>query len=174
MVLPVKESMSWWNQSNSRSGFTFLELLVTTSLGLLVLAGALASYRTFGQRQARAEAARAVIGTLQRAQRRARAGEQPVDNCNTFQGYRVRATQNTQQFFLTTRCDDQDMESQAFSLQDQNYFLTGFDVTFSPHSGPVLSTPTQVQIGPLGGGQDYYLFVIEPNGLVTDSGLIEN
>ncbi len=163
------------SRRSAQGGFTFLELLVTTTLGLMVLGGVLASYRTFGIRQARAESARAVIGTLQRAQRRARSGEKPIDNCGTLNGYRVWAGAGTQQYGVSIRCDgdDEDREGQFYQLKDQEYFQTGFDVVFSPHAGPILSEPATVEIGPLSGGTSYYSFVIEQNGIITDIGMVE-
>jgi prepilin-type N-terminal cleavage/methylation domain-containing protein len=170
--------MSLLSQSKRRSqrGFTFLELLITTTLGLIVLGGALASYRTFGIRQARSESAKAVIGLLHRAQRRARSGDKPVDDCNSLNGYRVWAVPSTQQYTLSVRCDgdNDDREAQSFSLKDQEYFQAGFDVTFSPNSGPILSSPTTVEIGPLGGGDNHYEFIIEQNGIITDTGIVDD
>lgn len=166
--------MSLLNPSN-RSGFTFLELLITTTLGLLVLGGALASYRTFGIRQARTESAKAVVGLLHRAQRRARSGDKPVDDCTVFHGYRVWALASTQQYTVSVRCDGDgiDREAQAFTLKDQEYFQVGFDVIFSPNSGPILAAPQTVEIGPLGGGDNHYEFIIEQNGVITDTGIVD-
>jgi prepilin-type N-terminal cleavage/methylation domain-containing protein len=169
-------SLSNQNKQHSRRGFTFLELLITTTLGVLILGGALAAYRTFGVRQARVESARAVIGLLNRAQRRARSGDKPVDDCNSLNGYRVWAVPGTQQYTLSVRCDSdgEDREPQAFSLKDQEYFQSGFDVTFSPNSGPILSSPATVEIGPLGGGENHYEFIIEENGIITDTGIVND
>lgn len=173
-----KESMSLLSLNKKRTvgGFTFLELLITTTLGVIILGGALASYRTFGVRQARVESARAVIGLLHRAQRRARSGDKPIDDCNVFNGYRVWAVPGTQQYTLSVRCDSdsEDREPQAYTLKDQEYFQAGFDVTFSPNSGPILATPTTVEIGPLGGGDNHYEFIIEQNGIITDTGIVND
>lgn len=169
--------MSLLSQSKkSQSGFTFLELLITTTLGLLILGGALASYRTFGIRQARSESSKAVIGVLHRAQRRARSGDKPIDDCTTLNGYRVWAVAGTQQYSLSVRCDGdgEDREAQSFLLRDQEYFQVGFDVTFSPNSGPILAAPETVEIGPLGGGENHYEFIIEPNGVITDTGIVDD
>lgn len=174
MVMMAKVFMSCPNQSK-RAGFTLIELMITTTLGLLLLGAAAASYSTFGVRQARTESAREVMSLLRRAQQRARSGDKPVDGCTHLDGYRVWGQQGTQAYNLSLRCNGngQDYEQQEFVLREQEFFQEGFDVTFSSQIGPVPNTPTTVKIGPLVPGESHYEFIIERNGLVTDVGIIE-
>lgn len=163
--------MSWSHQSK---GFTFIELLVTTTLGLLLMSAAAASYQTFGVKQTRAESARQVISTLRRAQERARAGDKPDTGCAQLNGYRVWGQTSTKDYFLSLRCnsDGQDMEVQQFSLEGAEYFQEGFDVTFQTAAGPIPNTPVTVKIGPLVPEENHYEFIIERNGLITDTGIV--
>lgn len=167
--------MSWSNRSN-RSGFTLIELLVTTTLGILMMGAAAASYQTFGVKQGRAESARQVMSLLRRAQQRARSGDKPAENCDRLDGYRVWGQTGTQEYFLSLRCDGdgQDQELQTFTLQGAEYFQEGFDVTFTPQIGPVDNTPVTVKVGPLTPGTKHYEFIIERNGLLTDTGSVED
>ncbi len=173
MALQAKESMSWSSQSK---GFTFIELLVTTTLGLLLMTAAAASYQTFGTKQARSDSAREVMSVLRRAHERARSGDKPATGCAQLDGYRVWAQTSTQTYKMSLRCNanGQDSEIQEFSLRGSEYFQNGFDVTFQPQVGPLPNTPATVKIGPLTPGENHYEFLIERNGLITDLGIVND
>ncbi len=163
-----------WSANRANSGFTFIELLVTTALGLVMLGGVLAAYGSLATRQARAESAKDIITVLRVAQNRSRSGDKPAANCTNLDGYRVYAAQNTQDFYLVARCDGADKadERMVYHLREQEYFLTDFSVIFPVQSGPIIGAPETVRLSRLDETTTPYEFVITVSGVVEDHGII--
>lgn len=71
-----------------KAGFTLLELLIVTSIVLVVTAGSIASFATFSDKQKALVAAKDVQQLLRSAQTKARVKETPL-SCNALIGYKV-------------------------------------------------------------------------------------
>lgn len=164
----------WW-QNQDDWGFTLLELIITTSLGLILLAGALASYSTYANQQQLAGSSRAVVAVLRQAQSRSRDGDKPDTNCNQLNFYRVRAQENTQTYYLSIQCDgnNEDLEEVPYTLTNNYFFLSSFDIRFPPLPGPVTGAPTTVQIGELDDAEHYEL-TVSAQGVVEETGRVSN
>jgi type II secretory pathway pseudopilin PulG len=175
--MDIQECAFMWspNQDNSQSGFTFLELLVTTTLGLLLFAGTLAAYNSFANRQTKIDSARDVMSLLQQSQSRSRDGDKPDDDCTRLDGYRVWGVQNSQQYYLAIRCDGNadNLETQEFTLQSGEVFLDSFDVVFPPLPGPVQGAPVTIRIGELQNPDLEYDFVVNGQGVVESGGIVQ-
>lgn len=150
------------------AGFTLIEILITTTLGLLLLGGTLAAYNSFTNRQTKIESARDVMAVLRLAQSQSRDGNKPDTGCATMDGYRVWGTQGTQNYGMALRCNDDgiDQEVQSFQLQAGEVFLDSFEVLFPPLPGPVPGTPVTVKIGDLGNQAVRYEFSVSEQGVV--------
>lgn len=153
-------------------GFTLIELLVTTTLGLLLMGGAVASYSAFATRQDRIESARDLQAVLRSAQSRSRSGNKPETDCSQFGGYRVWGVQSTQNYFVSVRCDGDDVETEEYQLNAGQYFLESFDLTFPVLPGAVNGAPSTIQIGNLDDPGSRYEFSISQQGVIAEGELI--
>lgn len=173
MDTQVKESM-WFLNRNNHSGFTLIELIVTTTLGLLLMAGALAAYTSFAARQDKIESARDVRSVIQSARERSRDGNKPETGCTSLNYYRVWGVQGTQNYYMAIRCnnDDDNLEQVTYRLQSGEYFLDDFDLYFGPLPGPVSGTPVTIIIGRLDDSSIRYEFDVTDQGLVEEGSLV--
>lgn len=160
-------------QSKSSSGFTLIELLVTSALALVLIGGSLFSYTTYQNRQTQVTTAKQVISALSSARNRASSGDKPSTGCGTLEGYRVRAVQNTDRYFVSALCNGVNVEEEAYTLT-QGYIFTGaFDVTFPYQPGTVTSSEISVEISKaLDPTANLYRFRILPTGVIEDEGLV--
>ncbi len=163
-----------WLQNRNNRGFTIIELLVTTTLSLLLMGGALAAYTTFASRQDKVESARDVRSVLRVARERSRDGDKPESNCSQLNYYRVWGVQGTQNYYMGIRCNDvaTNLEQTTYSLQSGEYFLDDFDLYFPPLPGPVPGTPVTISIGRLEDQSVKYEFEVTGQGIIEEGRLI--
>lgn len=161
-------------QNNSLSaGFTLIELLVTSALALVIIGGSLFAYATYQNRQTQVTTAKQVISTLSAARNRAAAGDKPTIGCGTLEGYRVRAVENTDRYFVAARCDGANVEEEQFTLKEGYIFSGAFDVTFPHQPAPVTGSEISVEISKaFDPAADLYRFQILPSGVIEDEGLV--
>lgn len=163
----------WSLSPNRTAGFTFIELLVTTTLSLVLMGGAFAAYNSFATRQDKVESARDVQSLLQSARERSRGGDKP-EACGRLNSYRVWGVQGTQNYYMSIRCDDVlvDLEQETFVLQSGEYFLDDFELFFPPLPGPVVGAPVTVSIGELDDQSIRYEFSISEQGVIENGSLL--
>lgn len=137
-----------WSRPRSSAGFTLIELLVVTTVGVLMLSGAVVAYNSFLQRQINFSSGQVIISVLRQAQIQARSGDKPEQDCGTLTGYRVHGREDTQQYFVDVVCDgniSDPVERRTFNLTSSELFTTDFAIFFPVLPGAV--SPTDQVIG---------------------------
>ncbi len=166
----------WLRNQDSQHGFTFIELLVTTTLSLLLMGGAFAAYTSFASRQTKIESARDVQAVLQSARERSRGGDKPDDDCTRLNYYRVWGVQGTQNYYVAVRCDDSgaDLQQQTYTLQSGEYLLDDFELFFPPLPGPIPGAPVTISIGEFEDTSVRYEFAVSDQGVISEGQLISD
>ena len=70
------------------AGYTLIELLVSTTIVMLVVSGGLVSYRRFDDKQKLVSASRQIESSLRDVQKRAQSGQKPETGCTQLSGWR--------------------------------------------------------------------------------------
>lgn len=111
------------------SGYTFIELLVTVAIVLVMTGGVIVNYNTYNDTQKTRAVALTVKNNLRFAQGRAYNGEKPPEGCSVLLGYQVNFTAST--YTVQAKC------SEGLAGTAQNFSLeTGISLS------PVPSTVT--------------------------------
>ena len=154
----------------AKSGFTLIELIVVTTIGVLLLTGSVVAYNSFFRRQSSFSSAQEVISVLQQAQSRARSGDKPEEDCSAFEGFRVSASASQPSYVLQTLCDGEVVESVTYQLRSGEVFVNPFSVVFAPLPGSVAASDVTVRITQLGNSGNppvpRYEFVVNQNGVI--------
>lgn len=127
------------HQRSRRAGFTLVEILIVLSIFILLVTGALVTYRTFSRRQQVLQSALNVQEALRFAQKKARVGEKPP-GCQTLQGYSVRGTTSSQILSLYAECSNQDYLVSTLRLVGTAQLSQNITVVFQVISGGVSGT----------------------------------
>lgn len=164
-----------WLRRPVNSGFSLIELLVVSTLSMVLLGGALAAYSTFSTRQSRLDSGNQVLSDLRAAQQRSRSGEQP-EACNSLGGYQVWNTGGaSNEYRIAVKCNSpaQLMETEVKTLRENEVFLTTFNVVFPPLPGPATGVPATIDIGQSGDTLKYR-FTIDTQGVVHQGAFVTN
>lgn len=153
------------------AGYTLIEILVSTTILLLIVGGGMAAYRNFATKQTIVNATRNFAVDLRTVQKKARSGEKPADcGTQTLDGWEV--VKNSGDDFYITRaiCGGapivsseqlEELESGArfvdSSFAIQFTVITGFtntQTTITLQSGDLRS---EVRINQAGGIEEYFI-----------------
>ena len=148
----------------NKAGFTLIEILVSVSIGALLVGGGIASYNNFNDKQQVVSGARGLIVTFRNAQKRALSGDK-TSACSTLAGWRVNRISLTQYRLLILCGDGSRSTIETKSLPVGVEFVNNFVVDFAVLTGGV-SGDGSIQLQNTGGGN---VFTVS----VTDGGAIE-
>lgn len=173
MVTQVKGFMSWFRRSNS--GFTFIELLIAATVGIVLLTSSIVAYNAFLNRQTSIQSAQAVRSLLQQAQTRARNGDKAISSCTTLNGYQVSGTVNTGTYALSIVCNGSATNLDTFTLLEGEVFTASFTVIYPVLPGPISATTTTIGIkkAVTVGNTPRYEFTVNTQGVVEEGEYIE-
>lgn len=150
----------------NRSGFTFIELLVSVAIMLALTGGVIVNYNTFNDQQKARQAALNIKNNLRLFQSHATNGEKPASDCTSLVGYEVRFAVNS--YTVQTRCNPQGL----IAGSDQTYLL-GSGITFSPPPSTVVfkvlsrGIDTDTTINVVGQSRSYQ-FQVKRSGDMSD------
>lgn len=156
-----------WSPHRSNHGFTLIELLVVTTVGVLMLSGAVIAYNSFLQRQISFSSGQVIISLLRQAQIQARSGDKPAADCTTLTGYRVSGEAGQQQFFVDVICDGnliEPVERRVQELTPAEVFVSSFSMLFPSLPGSVAATDQTIGIKQLGNTESTPRFEIPVSG----------
>lgn len=108
-----------------RHGYTFIELLVSVAIVIVVTGGVIVNYNTYNDSQKARQSALTVKNNLRLAQSRATNGDKPASGCTSLVGYEVRFAASA--YTVQARCDPEGLVEGS----DQVYPLES-GITFSP------------------------------------------
>lgn len=84
-------------------GFTFIEVLITITLMMIIMGLGIAAFDRFNERQRVVEAALSVQNLMRSAQIKARSGDKPT-GCTRLESYRMTLTANSPSVTLSAVC----------------------------------------------------------------------
>lgn len=87
------------------NGFSFIEMIMTVSVFILLTIGGTISYREFNRNQQVIQSAKNTQQLLREAQKKARVGEKP-SGCESIRGYEVRGRTNSSTVELYAMCQE--------------------------------------------------------------------
>lgn len=152
-----------------KNGFTFLELLVSITILMLIVGGGIASYIVFNERQQLTGAAKELQAYFRSAQTRARSGDVPP-GCETLTGYAVKAFSDSSLVTVRAICSNGDIVRSEHNLTGGVMPNTNFDVIFGVLKGGV----TGAQDISLSLGSRSYTFKVTAGGEITQGELIDD
>lgn len=160
----------------SNAGFTFIELLVAATAGVVLLTSSVVAYNTFLNRQTTIQSAQSVRTVLQQTQSRARNGDRAVSNCSPFNGYQVAGNQNASTYTLSIICNNSATSIETFSLAAGEVFTTTFSIVFPTLPGPSSASTTTIGIkkATTVGTTPRYEFEVNTQGVVEEGNFIES
>ncbi len=124
-------------------GFTFIELMVTVTIGLILVAGGLAAYRGAGAREEVKQAGYSFQTNLKAFQQKALSGEKPVGCLGSLEGYRVEADPLLTKYTVKAECTIVDGPETEFELSDEVVFDAAFlDIVFYVLKSEVVGAQT--------------------------------
>lgn len=152
-------------------GFTFIEILVTIAITMLLFSGTAASYSRFTDESRLKQAALTVKNDLRLAQNKAISGEKPLNmSCDQLIGYVVTFTDKS--YSVQAQCNPNQVNAPIKTVS------LGNTVSFVPVPAPItFGVLTQgVNISSdetitLSGANKTYKFTLSPQGEITDLGI---
>jgi len=156
--------------SRHRAGFTLLELMVATTIMLLLVGGGLASYFTFDEKQSLRSESRALQAYLRTAKTNARSGLKP-DDCGTsgLEGYQVQVFADSQDVTLSAVCENGTFQTRTYMLGNSVVVVDPVTITFNSLYGGTTGGATIR----LRRGSRYYSFDVTDGGEIMTGALEE-
>lgn len=166
----------------SNKGFTLIELLVSLTIIGMMVSGAVAAYRRFGDSQDLISDGRAFAQTIREIQKDAQSGKRPTStDCVKYLGRFVANTANSNVFTTGARCTNGSGVEQSFNFKDvslgQGTTLVSpvppvFDILFQPISGAAVIKVSGTGATSLDlvikNGDKSYLLTITQAGAISD------
>ncbi len=117
--------------TKSAQGFTFVELMVTITIGMILVAGGLAAYRGAGEREELKQAGFSFQTNLKSFQQKALSGEKPAGCLGTLEDFRVQADAGLTSYSVMAECSTVDGPETDFELITGVEFSAEFsDIVF--------------------------------------------
>lgn len=155
------------------SGFTFIEIIVSIGILMLLMGGLLAGYNSYNQKQQLIQSALTLKAHLRLAQSRALSGLKPASGCTELVGYAVSFTSGA--YSIQAQCKNGAVTSLVGSTT--NVSLPSTISLVSPPAtivfgvltkGLLRDTPVTLT---LNGFSKNYQLVVSTNGDITDNGV---
>lgn len=153
---------------NSRA-FSFIELVVSIAILLLLIGGLLSSYTNYNQNQAVRQATLTVKANLRLAQSKALSAAKPTSGCTELMGYTVSFTGSG--YSVQASCTEGLVGTKTDIALPGDLTLSPVpaDMTFGVLTRGLKDSANSVTISLVGYGKTYQL-VVSPNGDITDVG----
>lgn len=165
----------------SSKGYTLIEVLVATTIIMVVTASGIAAYRNFIERQSLTNAGRELVSMLRDAQKRATSGDKP-DACSgsQLQSWSVESL-NDSSYSLTYRCVNPSDGTvitdsvRVIELSRHGAMLapdSDLDISFAVITGRP-SAPASIRLTRSAQADKQYLVEVNSAGAINDIG-VEN
>ncbi len=149
----------------SARGFTLIELIVTVTIGLILVASSLVAYRGMGEKESVKQEGISFQTNLRSFQQKAVATEKPVGCEGFFQGYRVVVDADLDKYSVTAECATSNGDTTDFELSNGVEFSGAFsDIIFYPLSAELLGAQTITLLSQ--DGSYTYQVIIEEAGVI--------
>lgn len=117
-----------------QAGFTLIELMMVTTIILVLSGGSIAAYLNFNKTESIKNDARNLISEIFRVRTLASSLQYPT-GCNSLKGYNIKSDVLLSGVTVTADCDPTDVTFPAVKLLTGSIFTQAFDITFLPGSG---------------------------------------
>ena len=154
---------------NISSGFSLIELIIVTSILLLVAGGGIAAFINFNEKQQVLNGSKELRTHLRMAQTLARVGETP-SGCEKLTGYKVASVDAaaTKEIKVIAVCSSGEIERNSFLLPETTTLSDDIAITFlGLHGGVIGATTIEV----VGESDKIYSFEVTPGGEITQGEL---
>lgn len=159
----------------TKLGFSFIELLVTVSIMLVVLGGGIAGYIQFNQRQTVLEASKRLQTMLRTARTKAQVRDTPAAGDCVLQGYQFAASSTSPgaTVRLNAWCGATQATATAYSTPVETFTLpTGVALSsghsiiyYTLHGGTNVLSAREVVVSD---GSTTYRFTVSPGGDISE------
>jgi prepilin-type N-terminal cleavage/methylation domain-containing protein len=151
-------------------GFTLIELMIVTTIIMLITGGGIASFLSFNDKQQVLNSAKELQGYLRTAQTLARVGETPT-GCDRLIGYKVVTADagSIKEVSLLAVCSSGDIQRDVFSLSEGVTLSSDIEITFLGLYGGVTGA-SQIDITSDSGRS--YSFEVSSGGEITQGGFL--
>ena len=146
----------------ARAGFTFIELLVSVAILMILMGGGIAAYLNFSDKQKVVQSGADVAFLARAAQKKARVGDKPA-GCTRLNAYEFQIPSNGV-IVLRAVCTNATVETQRLTLPSGVTITGGSTVQFFVLHGGASSNQTIV----VSGGGTTYTFTIGTGGDISE------
>lgn len=159
-----------------RRGFSLLEMLVTTGIMVLVLAGGLVTYRRFDDRQQLSIGGKQLVSELRKVQKRAQSGER-VSECVSggstvaLDSWNLDLVANQRTMRMYARCGQILGTYEEVSLPIGVFPTQSRTITFEVLSGLVSNGSGTITLSQVGAQTSEYLVLVTAAGGIIDEGV---
>lgn len=122
-------------------GFTLIEVMVTVVIIVVLTGGSISAYLNFNKSQSIDSDGRELMTAISRARALSANLVYPT-GCTKLKGYSLKSADVSgihSGVIVTAKCDPADIVGVTEKLLKSSYFLSPFDITFSPGSGYLAS-----------------------------------
>lgn len=152
------------------SGFTFIEMLVTVAIMMVILGGGIAAFINFNDKQVVTTSAKELQTYLRSAQIKARVGDRP-EVCTKLISYAVRATTAPgSEVQLIAICESQEVQRNSYFLPNSLNLEADLDISFLGLSGGVVGEG-EIRIR---SDNRIYSFTVTKGGEIQEGSLVDN
>lgn len=152
----------------TQAAYTLIEILVVSTILLLITGGGIAAFANFNQKQQVLSGAKELQSYLRMAQSLSRAGERP-NGCNKLLGYRVVTSDvsDLKQVELQASCEGTTVITNNFTLPEGVTLDSDLDLTFLVLKGGVKGISSELQIEVTNNDNYSYQFMVAPSGEIS-------
>jgi len=121
-------------RNDEAKGFTLIELMMVTTIVLILSGGSIAAYLNFNKTESIKNDARNLISEIYRVRTLASTLQYPT-GCDSLKGYKIKSDVLLSGVMVTADCDPTDVIFPTVKLLLGSVFTQAFEMTFLPGSG---------------------------------------
>jgi prepilin-type N-terminal cleavage/methylation domain-containing protein len=156
-----------------KQGFSLLEVLIVTTLVLMLTGGGIAAYINFNEKQKVVTGGQELKTYLRKAQGLARVRAVPA-GCDSLTGYRLRVTSGSSAVNIDAVCKGGDVNYSSYTLPEGTTVQSDLDIIFSdPRSEGQGLVTGYGQIVVIYGTDRTYTFEVTEGGEIKDGDYVK-